>query len=284
MTTATNSLITAPNQSVEDNGVRYVYRRFGNPASAAPPVLFLAYFHASLDSWDHTLIDAIAAEREVILFDNVGVSGSTGTTPRSVTEMARGALAFADALGLSKVDLFGFSLGGYVAQELTLIRPQLVRRIVLAGTAPEGGKDMHGFTDEALAGATAENPTLETALSLFFTDSEASRAKGVGFLQRLATRTEDRDERIDQAASAAQLDAITTWGIPDAGRLNRLAGIRQPTLVANGDTDKLIPTPNSYLLAEHLPNATLKIYPDAGHGFLFQYAEDFAAEVNKFLS
>jgi pimeloyl-ACP methyl ester carboxylesterase len=264
--------------------VRYVYRRFGKPVSAAPPLLFLAYFHASLDSWDHALIDAIAAEREVILFDNVGVSGSTGTTPRSVTEMARGALAFADALGLSEVDLFGFSLGGYVAQEFTLIRPQLVRRIVLAGTGPEGGENMHGFTDEALAGATAENPTLETALSLFFTDSEASRAKGMGFLQRLIKRTEGRDDRIDQAASAAQLDAITTWGIPDAGRLNRLAGIRQPTLVANGDTDKLIPTPNSYLLAEHLPNATLKIYPDAGHGFLFQYTEDFAVEVNKFLS
>jgi pimeloyl-ACP methyl ester carboxylesterase len=284
MTTAEISQLTAPNQSLETNGVRYAYRRFGNAGPTTPPVLFLQHFRGSLDNWDPALIDPIAAEREVILLDIAGVGGSTGTTPRTVTEMAYDVLAFTDAAGLESVDLLGFSLGGFIAQEFTLIRPQLVRRLVLAGTGPQGGQDMHRYTDSVFTQATLDEPTPEALLFLFFNDSEASTAKGWEFIQRIITRTEGRDDATDLAVRDAQLDAITTWGIPDATKLNRLAGIQQPTLVANGDNDKMVPTKNTHLLAEHLPNATLKIYPDAGHAFLFQYPEEFAAEVNAFLS
>ncbi|MFD0440288.1 alpha/beta fold hydrolase [Streptomyces chartreusis] len=283
-TSPADSQLTAPNLSIEADGVRYAYRRFGDAGSATPPVLFLPHFAANLDAWDPALIDPIAAKREVILLDNVGIGGSTGTTPRTPTEMAYGVLAFADAMGLKSVDLFGFSLGGFVAQEVTLIRPQLVRKLVLVGTGPQGGRNMHGFSPEILALATSDNPSPDTVVTLFFTDSKASTAAGHAYLQRIFTRTVDRDALVTSTARNAQIDAITTWGIPDASRLNRLAGIRQHTLVANGDNDILVPTPNTYLLAKHLPNATLKIYRDAGHGSLFQYPEDFAARVNAFLS
>jgi pimeloyl-ACP methyl ester carboxylesterase len=167
-------------------------------------------------------VDRLAQNRVVILLNNRGVGASTGAVPDNVTHMARDALLFIDALGLNQVDVLGFSLGGFVAQELTLMRPRLVRRLVLAGTAPQGGSD-------------------------------------------------------------AQLAAITAWGIPDASRLNRLAGITQPTFIAVGDNDTMMHTKNSHLLAEHLPNAHLRVYPDANHGFLDQYPELFADPVRAFL-
>jgi pimeloyl-ACP methyl ester carboxylesterase len=180
--------------------------------------------------------------------------------------MAYDALAFIDALELREVDVLGFSLGGYIAQELVLIRPRLVRRLVLAGTGPKGGEDMHGFTDEMYLQADRDQPGAEDILALFFEQTETSVAKGREFLQRIFARTQDRDAPATLEVRDAQLDAITEWGIPDASRLNRLAGITQAVLVANGDSDRLVPTKNSYLLAEHLPNARLKIYPHAGHG------------------
>ena len=198
--------------------------------------------------------------------------------------MAHAALAFIDALELREIDVLGFSLGGYVAQELVLIRPRLVRRLVLAGTAPQGGEDLHGFADEMYVHANRDQPGADDILALFFAPSETSLAKGGEFLKRIFTRTEDRDAPATLEARDAQLDAITTWGIPDASRLGRLAGITQPVLVANGDNDRMIPTKNSHLLAERLPNARLKIYPDAGHGFLFQYPAEFASEVDRFLN
>jgi pimeloyl-ACP methyl ester carboxylesterase len=277
--------LTAPNQTIEaPNGVSYAYRRLGEPSASAPPLVSLHHFRGNLDSWDPALVDALARTREVILFDNAGVGGSTGTVPRTVTAMAHDALAFIDALELREIDVLGFSLGGYVAQELVLIRPRLVRRLVLAGTAPQGGEDLHGFTDEMYFHANRDQPGVEDILALLFAPSETSLAKGGEFLKRIFTRTEDRDAIATLEARDAQLDAITTWGIPDASRLGRLAGITQPVLVANGDNDRLVPTKNSYLLAERLPNAQLKIYPDAGHGFLFQYPADFAGHVERFLN
>jgi pimeloyl-ACP methyl ester carboxylesterase len=197
--------------------------------------------------------------------------------------MARDALAFIDALGLKEIDILGFSLGGYVAQELTLLRPRLVRRLVLAGTAPQGGPDLHRWSDTVFALATADEPTAEDLLSLFFSPSEESRAKGAEYLQRAYKRQEDRDTPTDLETRDAQLVAITAWGIPDASKLNRLVGITQPTLVANGDDDQMMHTENSRLLAEQLPNAELRIYPDANHGFLDQYPELFADDVAEFL-
>jgi pimeloyl-ACP methyl ester carboxylesterase len=280
----TTTQLTAPNLTVPAaNGVSYAYRRFGDTTRDMPPLLFLQHFRGNLDNWDPALVDRIARRREVILLDNTGVGGSTGTTPRTVAQMAQDALAFVDALGLGTIDLLGFSLGGFVAQALSMIRPHLVRRLVLAGTGPEGGVDMHGFTPDVLAAATPDEPGPEDLLHLFFEPSTDSVAKGQQFIQRIFTRQTDRDAPTSLDTRDAQLDAIMAWGVPDRSRLNRLAGITQPTLVANGDHDIMVPTPNSRLLADHIPNARLSIYPAAGHGFLFQYPEEFGGEVDAFL-
>src|ERR1700748_284333 len=275
--------LTAENLSLGIRDVTFVYRRFGNAQTAVPPLVMLQHFRGNLDNWDSALVDRLAVDREVILLDNRGVGGSTGVVPENVTTMARDALAFIDALGLKQIDLVGFSLGGYVAQELVLLRPRLVRRLVLAGTAPQGGPDLHCWSDDVYALAMPDQPTAEDLLSLFFSGSELSRAKGMESIGRLHQREVDRDQPTDLATRDAQLAAITAWGIPDESKLNRLAGITQPTLVANGDNDTMMHTQNSHLLAEHLPNAQLRIYPDAGHGFLNQYPELFADDVHAFL-
>jgi pimeloyl-ACP methyl ester carboxylesterase len=278
------SQLTTPNRFVEAaNGITYAYRRLGDAGNALPLVL-LQHFRGNLDNWDPALVDALASMREVILFDNAGVGGSTGITPRTVTAMAHDALRFLEALELREIDLLGFSLGGFVAQELTLIHPRLVRRLVLASTGPQGGEDMHGYADDVYVPATRDEPGAEDLLALFFERSETSLSAGLEFIERIFARNEDRDAATTLATRDAQLDAIHTWGIPDPSRLNRLAGITQPALVANGDNDRMVPTHNSRLLADRLPDAELRIYLDAGHGFLFQYPHDFAAEVQTFLA
>jgi pimeloyl-ACP methyl ester carboxylesterase len=275
--------LTVESLALDVGDVSFAYRRFGNEAAAAPPLVLLQHFRGNLDSWDPALVDRLAQEREVILLDNRGVGASTGHVPENVTIMARDAIAFIDALGLRQIDLLGFSLGGFVAQELALLRPRLVRRLVLAGTAPQGGPDLHRWSDEVYALATADEPGAEHLLGVFFSRSEESRAKGMESIGRLFQREVDRDEPTDLATRDAQLAAITAWGIPDESKLNRLAGITQPALVANGDDDTMMHTQNSHLLAERLPDARLRIYPDANHGFLNQYPELFADDVNAFL-
>jgi pimeloyl-ACP methyl ester carboxylesterase len=282
-TTVLPSQYTAPNLTVDAaNGTTYAYRRYGKPGTV--PVVFFQHFRGNLDNWDPALVDDIAAEREVLLFDAGGVGLSTGPAATSFAASGRDALAFIDALGLTSVDLFGFSIGGFVAQEVALQRPHLVRRMILAGTGPQGGREMHGWINEARAHAMKDVQGAEDILYLFFGPSQASQAKGMEFVDRIFTRTEDRDTLPDLAVRDAQSAAIIEWGIRDFARLARLASIQAPTLVANGDNDIMIPTVNSYLLAGHLPNARLTIYPDAGHGFLFQYPHEFAAETNAFLA
>jgi pimeloyl-ACP methyl ester carboxylesterase len=272
-----------PNRSVTAaDGTTYAYRRFGK--SDTTPLVFLQHFRGNLDGWDPALIDPIAAERQVILVDNAGVGLSTGRTGHTVAELARDILNFLDAIGEHTVDLLGFSAGGFVAQQIALQRPATVRRLVLAGTGPEGGRGFHTWSAEIRAHALKEVQGAEDALYLFFSQTETSQAKGAEFLGRIFTRTDDRDATPTLAARDAQGDAIADWGIPDHSKIGRLAAISQPTLVANGDHDIMVPTVNSYLLAGHLPNARLVIYPDSGHGFLFQYPEQFAAEVNDFLA
>lgn len=277
------SQYTAPTIKITSNNqTTYAYRRFGKAGTT--PVVFLQHFRGNIDNWDPALVDDIAAEREVILFDNSGVGRSTGTTPWTITEMARGALGFIDALGLTTVDLFGFSLGGFIAQEVALLRPHLVRRLILAGTGPEGGRDMHGWKDDIRSHSIKDVQGAEDIYYLFFAQTQNSQAKGQEFVGRIFTRSEDRDETPSLATRDAQDEAIIHWGIPNMGKLARLAGITQPTLVANGNNDIMVPTVNSYLLAGHIPNAELIIYPDANHGFLFQYPHEFAGEVNRFLN
>ena len=279
------SQITTPNQHIEaDNGVTYRYRRYGTPNESDLSLVCLVHLRAVLDNWDPLFVDTLAAEREVILVDLAGVGGSTGTTPNTVEEMAHDAFAFLDALQVTRYDLLGFSLGGFIAQEIALRRPWAVRRLVLAGTGPQGGQDMHLYTVGAIRDtAFRDVSTPESLLTLFFDKSASSQAKGVEFLKRLGLRTNDRDTPATLAARNAQLTAISAWGVPDDTRLRRLAAIQQPVLVANGDNDEMVPTKNTYLMAEHLPNARLSVYPDAGHGFLFQYPVEFATEVNAFL-
>ena len=282
-TATTETALTAHTRSAEIEGATLAYRRFGTTRTEAPPLLHLQHFRGNLDLWDPALADGIARKREVILVDNRGVGGSTGAVPDNVDDMARDVLAFVDALGLTEIDVLGFSLGGYVAQELALVAPRLVRKLVLAGTAPQGAPRIHRWTDEVYALATADEFDPDGFIRLFFSGSERSRARGMKFLGRISARTADGDQPVDLAARDAQLRAITRWGVPDPGRLARLAAITQPTLVANGDDDLMMVTANSYLLALHLANAQLRIYPDAGHGFLDQYPEAFADDVNAFL-
>jgi pimeloyl-ACP methyl ester carboxylesterase len=276
--------LTAENRSVVVDGDSLVYRRFGNAQTDAPPLLCLQHFRGNLDNWDAALVDRLAKDREVILLDNRGVGASTGVVPDNVTDMTRDVLRFIDGLGLEQVDVLGFSLGGYIAQELALLRPRLLRRIVLAGTAPQGAPNIHSWTDDVYALATPDEVSPDGLIRLFFSGSEESRAKGMEYLERVSARQVDRDEPTDLATRDAQLAAITRWGIPDPSKLSQLAAITQPTFVANGDNDTMMHTENSYLLAQHLPNAQLRIYPDSGHGFIDQYPELFADHVKAFLN
>jgi pimeloyl-ACP methyl ester carboxylesterase len=278
--------LTAENLSIEAaNGVTYAYRRFGKVRDGRSPVVFLQHFRGNLENWDPLLVDEIAAEREVILLDNTGVGLSSGKVPRTVTEMARDAIAFLDALELGSVDLLGYSLGGMVAQEIALLRPRVVRRIVLAGTGPRGGgHQMHGWIFDIEQTANAANNGVDDLLHIFFDVTETSRALGRAYIQRAFSRKEDADRPNGPEVADRQYDAIVEWGIPDSSRLNRLAGITQPTLVANGDNDRMIPTINSQVLTDHIPGARLRIFPDAAHGFLFQYPTEFAMLVNGFLN
>jgi pimeloyl-ACP methyl ester carboxylesterase len=283
-TGSTENASTAPNLHVKAaNGVTYRYRRFGKPSPTSVPLVFLQHFRGNLDSWDPKLIDTIAAKREVILMDNVGVGGSTGITPSTVQQMSLDAITFVDALELPRYDVLGFSLGGEVAQEVALRRPWQVRRVVLTATGPQGGLGQRQSDPNILGRTLKDNPGPADFLFLFFKNTPSSQAKGTEFLQRLGQRTTDRDAQASLAARDAQLTAWSDWGIPDKSKLVRLAALFQPVLVAAGESDILMPAKNSRLLAKRLPDAQLHIYPNAGHGFLFQYPVKFGTEVNVFL-
>jgi pimeloyl-ACP methyl ester carboxylesterase len=279
--TATDTHDTAPTQVVQAGDLRVAYRRFGHPGPT--PLVMLQHFRGNIDSWDPALTDALAAGREVVLVDYSGAGGSSGSFGPTIADAARDLIAFTEALGLEKVDLLGFSIGGFVAQEIALIRTALVRRLVLAATGPKGGPDMHGWVADIADAARLDKSTPESLLHIFFTATEASRAKGRAFLGRFMTRTEGRDEQTTIALREAQYDAIVEWGIPDHGALQRLEGIRCPTLVIQGDSDRMIPPRLSYLLAGLIPDAQIRIYPDAAHAFLFQEPEQVAADINAFL-
>jgi len=279
MTAATHQ--TASTEFVEANGVRYAYRRIGSGGDA--PLVMLQHFIGNLDNWDPALIDALAARREVIIVDYPGVSSSTGHFATTIEEMARQIITFTIALDLKKIDLLGFSIGGFAAQDIALVRPDLIRRLVLAGTGPKGAPGMHGWREDIADHARAEVPTGEDLLYIFFAHTETSQAKGVEFLGRFSQRTEERDVPSSIESRDAQYDAVVQWGIPDHSALQRLTGIQSPTLIVQGDNDLMIPTKNSHLMAGLIPNASIRIYPDAAHASLFQYPTEIADDVNAFL-
>jgi pimeloyl-ACP methyl ester carboxylesterase len=263
------------------NGVDYAYREAG---TGTMPLVLLQHFRGNLDGWDPALIDALASNRRVVTFDNAGVGGSTGTTPDTIEQMARDAIAFLTAMGFDQADLLGFSIGSFVAQEIALIRPGVVRRLILASAAPQGAAGMHGWAADVIGAVGKPQTDPEGYLSVFFTGSPASRQAGQQALQRMYARTQDRDKQTSWETRLAQYDAVCAWGIPDHALLQRLSAIDMPVLVANGDSDPMVLPHFTYLLAGLIPQAEVKLYPDAAHGFLFQHYAAFAADCEQFLA
>jgi pimeloyl-ACP methyl ester carboxylesterase len=269
----------AATKSVDVNGTTFVYREIGKAGGI--PVVFLHHLTAVLDDWDPRVVDGLATKRHVIAFDNRGVGGSGGATPKTVEEMARDAVAFIAALGFNEVDLLGFSLGGFVAQVIAQQQPRLVRKIILAGTGPAGGEgiaNVGAVLQEAFGKATAANK--HPKQFLFFTQGSNGQAAADEFLRRLKERGEDLDTPVSNETVQAQLAAIQAWGQGDAAKLGT---VQHPVLVVNGDHDVMVPSFNSFELARKLPNAQLSIFPDAGHGGIFQYHTAFVEQALAFL-
>ena len=270
---------TAPTQFVEAKGIRCAYRRFGKPGTV--PLLFLEYFNSNLDGWDPAVTNSLAADHEVILFDNAGVAASGGETPDTVGEVAPQCVAFCRALGLKVVHIVGFSLGGMIAQQLALDHPDLVQRLILLGTAPRGGE---GLTFDELSAEEQADP-VAFLLGAFFSPSEASQAAGRAYIKRLESRKADRDLPVSRDSAVAQLAAIREWGtIPPTGRYTTLKDITHPTLIVHGNKDIVVPPINAFILAEHLPNAQLVMYSDSSHGAQYQHAKIFLEHAKLFLN
>jgi pimeloyl-ACP methyl ester carboxylesterase len=277
-----NTHQTAPTQFVEANGIRFAYRRFGKTGGV--PLVFSQHFTGTMDHWDPAVTDGFAREREVILFNNAGISSSSGEVPTTVERMGGNAVAFLKTLELKTVDVLGFSIGGFVAQEITLQAPALVRKLVLVGTGPRGGRGMATLTPEAqlIFGAAYADPD-DIWLSVHFTPSEASQAAGRQFLKRFRLRNENRDPEVNEKVAPAQIEAIGKWGVQREGSYAYLQTIKQPALVVNGSSDVIIYPINSFILQQNIPNAQLILYPDSNHGPHYQYPELFVRHASMFL-
>lgn len=278
-----SSYADAPNKTTTGaDGIRYAYRDCGETHGA--PLVLLQHFRGNLDNWDPALVDALAADRRVLTFNGVGVASTSGTTPSTVEAMAHGVIAFVDAIGFQRVDLLGFSLGSFIAQEIALIRPDVLRRVVLASAAPQGAAGMHGWAPDVIEAVGEPETQAAGYFHVFFAPTDTSREAGQQVAARVFGRTTNRDEPTTWQTRQAQYDAVSAWGIPNHSLLQRVAAIELPVFVANGDSDPMIPTRYSYLLAGLLPDARVTIYPDSAHGFLFQHHSQFAADVNAFLA
>src|SRR5215216_4312494 len=268
-----------PTQTINAGGVAFASRQLGPDTGV--PVLFLTHLAAVLDNWDPRVVDGIAATHRVITFDNRGVGASSGSAPTTIEGMARDAVTFIRALGFDQVDLFGFSLGGMIAQVIAQEQPRLVRKMIIAGTGPAGGEGIDKVTrvtylDIARGLLTRRDPKQ----LLFFTRTPDGRRAGKEFLARLEERTNDRDKAISVGSFRAQLKAIHRWGQQQPADL---ASIHQPVLAINGESDKMVPSKNTVDLDRRLPNSQLVLYPDAGHGGVFQFHEDFVKRALEFL-
>jgi pimeloyl-ACP methyl ester carboxylesterase len=261
-------------------GFDYAYRDVG---SGTVPLVLLQHFRGNLDNWDPALVDALASNRRVVTFDNVGVGGTSGTTPNTVEQMAMGAIEFLDAMEFEQADILGFSIGSFVAQEIALTRPASVRNLILASAAPKGAAGMHGWAPWVID--AVGKPQLDPAgyLKVFFTNSPSSQQAGQQALQRMFTKTSGFDQPTTWQTRLAQYDAVCSWGIPNHALLQRLGAVSHRVFITNGESDPMILPHFSYLLAGLIPGAELKIYPDSAHGFLFQHHAEFAADVEQFL-
>lgn len=279
-----NTHNTAPTQFIDVKGFKFAYRRFGT-AGKHLPLVFFQHFTGTLDNWDPAVLDPLSQEREIIIFDNKGIARSEGEPPHTIAEIAADAEAFIEALGLQHIDLFGFSMGSFVAQQVALDRPALVNRIILVGSGPRGGEDLETFSPEVWA--FFEKPYVqpdELLLDTFFAPTASSQAAGRLFLDRIRSRRDDRDIAISDKVIPAQLAAIGEWGKKRPGSFDYLSKITHPVLVVTGKTDVIFPTVNSYLLQQHLPDAQLLLYPDSNHGSHYQFHDHFVTQVRLFLN
>jgi pimeloyl-ACP methyl ester carboxylesterase len=269
---------TAPTQFVQAGGVQFAYRRFG--LRGATSLLLCNYFAANMDDWDPKVTNGLAAEHDVILFDYPGIGRSSGETSSTVAALTQHCVAFCRAIGLTRFDVIGFSLGGMIAQQLAAEHPHLLRRIILLGTGPRGGE---GLVFDEFTADELDDPSA-LLMKAFFTRSEASQASGRAYMERLKSRSIDRDTPVSKQAALAELAAIREWGvIPASDRFAMLGTIQQPTLIVHGNKDVVVMPINAFLLAEHLPNAQLIMYPDASHGAQSQHADVFLEHVKLFL-
>ena len=271
---------TVPTLFVEANGIKIAYRSYGKEGDI--PVVYFNHLTANLDNCDPRIMDAIAANRQIISFDYRGVGATTGKQGRSIPDMAKDAIAFVNALGYKQVDIVAFSMGGFITQELLLVEPQLVRKVILAGTGPRGGKgvsDVVGLTyKDILKGLfTFRDPKFY----LFFTQNKVGKEAARDFLKRLKERTEYRDKKVKLSVLRNQLKAIRAWGHDQPADLSVF---KLPVFIANGDADRMVPTPNSYDMAKRFPNAEIVIYSNSGHGGIFQYHEKFLKKAIPFLT
>ena len=276
-----HSWAIVPTQTISAGGVDFTYRELGQHHGGTPVVL-LVHLAAVLDNWDPRIVDGLAAKHHVIAFNNRGIGASSGSPSSSMEQMANDAITFIKAKGLTQVDLFGFSMGGMVAQEVVLKEPKLVRKMILTGTGPAGGEGISTvagvtFYDILRGFFTGQDPKQ----FLFFTRTPDGISAGKAFLARIRERTQNRDTEITVGALFAQLEALRTWGLKTPADLSV---VRHPVLVANGDADRMVPTTNTHDLARRLPNSTLIVYPDAGHGAIFQFHADFVPKALEFLA
>lgn len=275
-----NSWKNVPTQTISAGGVDFAYRELGKN-NGGTPVVFLVHLAAVLDNWDPRIVDGIAAKHHVITFDNRGIGASSGSPSNSMEQMTDDAITFIKAMGFKQVDLLGFSLGGMIAQEIVLKEPQLVRKMILAGTGPAGGEGISSVAGVTFYDMLRGFFTGQDAKQfLFFTRTPGGIEAGKAFLARLKERSENRDKEISVSAFIAQLSALRAWGQKKAADLSV---VKQPVLVVNGDQDRMVPTSNSRDLARRLPNSQLIIYPDAGHGAAFQFHDEFVLKALEFL-
>ncbi|MCW6003442.1 alpha/beta hydrolase [Micromonospora sp. CPCC 205371] len=274
------SYAQAPARTITAGGVTYAYRELGPKGGV--PVVFFVHLAATLDNWDPRIIDPVAKHHHVIAFDNRGVGASSGQVPDSIEAMADDAYTFIKALGFDKIDIFSFSLGGMIAQALVVKHPDLVRKLILTGTGPKGGKDIDKvarttYYDILRATLTRSDPKE----FLFFNRDATGKHAAKAFVNRLQERTVDRDAKIKLTAFQTQLNAIKKWGrsTPDD-----LSTVTQPTLIANGDNDRMVPSVLSEDLHRRIKDSELVIYPNSGHGGIFQFHEDFAPVAVEFLA
>lgn len=274
---------TAPTLFIDAGGTRLAYRRFGPHGGV--PLVFFQHFAGNLDNWDPMITDGFAHGREVILFDNAGVASSGGEVPTTIEGMATHAINLIEALGVAQADLLGFSTGSLIAQEVTLARPDLVRRLVLVGSAPRGGVGMATLTPEFQAMVNKKREVKdEFLIDSLFSSSAASQAAGREFLARVRARSVNRDSEVNEKVAPAQTAALAAWGVPHPGSDAYLKAIKQPVLLAEGSNDVIFYTVNAFNLQQHLPNAQLIIYPDSGHAPQYKYPELFLNHVSIFLN